>query len=97
MEVGGGWEEIPRFHLSLLNVSVSWLQKLVVENMDVLVQIRSNFSKTDLMASLLPQLTGEHLPDRRRNCGMALLDDRGLGRRSGGWAGSAEAKLSLFF
>uniref|UniRef100_A0A8C6QV60 NCK associated protein 1 like n=1 Tax=Nannospalax galili TaxID=1026970 RepID=A0A8C6QV60_NANGA len=32
--------------------------KLVVENMDVLVQIRSNFSKPDLMASLLPQLTG---------------------------------------
>uniref|UniRef100_A0A8C0MYR8 NCK associated protein 1 like n=1 Tax=Canis lupus familiaris TaxID=9615 RepID=A0A8C0MYR8_CANLF len=34
------------------------LKKLVVENMDVLVQIRSNFSKADLMASLLPQLTG---------------------------------------
>ncbi|XP_007947797.1 nck-associated protein 1-like [Orycteropus afer afer] len=34
------------------------LKKLVVENMDVLVQIRSNFSKPDLMASLLPQLTG---------------------------------------
>ncbi|KAM5332875.1 nck-associated protein 1-like [Glossophaga mutica] len=34
------------------------LKKLVVENMDVLVQIRSNFSKSDLMASLLPQLTG---------------------------------------
>lgn len=48
--------------LFLLNVSVSPLQKLVVENMDVLVQIRSNFSKADLMASLLPQLTGEHLP-----------------------------------
>nr|XP_055193055.1 nck-associated protein 1-like isoform X2 [Nyctereutes procyonoides] len=32
--------------------------KLVVENMDVLVQIRSNFSRADLMASLLPQLTG---------------------------------------
>lgn len=38
------------------------LKKLVVENMDVLVQIRSNFSKVDLMASLLPQLMGEHLP-----------------------------------
>lgn len=48
------------------------LQKLVVENMDVLVQIRSNFSKADLMASLLPQLTGEHLPDRRGSCGTAL-------------------------
>ncbi|KAK2508331.1 hypothetical protein MC885_006275 [Smutsia gigantea] len=34
------------------------LKKLVVENMDVLVQIRSNFSKVDLMASLLPQLMG---------------------------------------
>ncbi|XP_019515209.1 PREDICTED: nck-associated protein 1-like [Hipposideros armiger] len=34
------------------------LKKLVVENMDVLVQIRSNFSKADLMASLLPQLMG---------------------------------------
>ncbi|XP_012887885.1 PREDICTED: nck-associated protein 1-like [Dipodomys ordii] len=34
------------------------LKKLVVENMDVLVQIRSNFSKPDMMASLLPQLTG---------------------------------------
>ncbi|GAB5573881.1 nck-associated protein 1-like isoform X1 [Prionailurus iriomotensis] len=34
------------------------LKKLVVENMDVLVQIRSNFSKADLMASLLPQLIG---------------------------------------
>nr|XP_025843531.1 nck-associated protein 1-like isoform X1 [Vulpes vulpes]XP_025843532.1 nck-associated protein 1-like isoform X2 [Vulpes vulpes] len=34
------------------------LKKLVVENMDVLVQIRSNFSRADLMASLLPQLTG---------------------------------------
>ncbi|XP_036616965.1 nck-associated protein 1-like isoform X1 [Trichosurus vulpecula] len=34
------------------------LKKLVVENMDVLVQIRSNFSKPELMASLLPQLTG---------------------------------------
>ncbi|XP_054384056.1 nck-associated protein 1-like isoform X2 [Pongo abelii] len=34
------------------------LKKLVVENMDILVQIRSNFSKPDLMASLLPQLTG---------------------------------------
>ncbi|XP_049739314.1 nck-associated protein 1-like isoform X1 [Elephas maximus indicus] len=34
------------------------LKKLVVENMDVLVQIRSNFSKPDLMASLLPQLIG---------------------------------------
>lgn len=38
------------------------LQKLVVENMDILVQIRSNFSKPELMASLLPQLTGKHLP-----------------------------------
>uniref|UniRef100_H0VD15 NCK associated protein 1 like n=1 Tax=Cavia porcellus TaxID=10141 RepID=H0VD15_CAVPO len=37
------------------------LKKLVVENMDTLVQIRSNFSKPDLMASLLPQLTGKHL------------------------------------
>lgn len=46
----------------LLNVSVSRLQKLVVENMDVLVQIRSNFGKADLMATLLPQLMGEHLP-----------------------------------
>ncbi|KAB1269668.1 Nck-associated protein 1-like [Camelus dromedarius] len=34
------------------------LKKLVVENMDILVQIRSNFSKADLMASLLPQLMG---------------------------------------
>ncbi|XP_029809809.1 nck-associated protein 1-like isoform X2 [Suricata suricatta] len=34
------------------------LKKLVVENMDVLVQIRSNFSKADLMASLVPQLIG---------------------------------------
>ncbi|GAB1299944.1 Nck-associated protein 1-like [Apodemus speciosus] len=34
------------------------LKKLVVENMDILVQIRSNFSKPELMASLLPQLTG---------------------------------------
>ncbi|XP_027713854.1 nck-associated protein 1-like [Vombatus ursinus] len=34
------------------------LKKLVVENMDVLVQIRSNFSKPELMASLMPQLTG---------------------------------------
>ncbi|XP_066114604.1 nck-associated protein 1-like isoform X1 [Saccopteryx bilineata] len=34
------------------------LKKLVVENMDVLVQIRSNFSRVDLMASLLPQLMG---------------------------------------
>ncbi|XP_036064892.1 nck-associated protein 1-like isoform X1 [Onychomys torridus] len=34
------------------------LKKLVVENMDILVQIRSNFSKPDLMASLLPQLMG---------------------------------------
>uniref|UniRef100_A0A8C2Y0K2 Nck-associated protein 1-like n=1 Tax=Capra hircus TaxID=9925 RepID=A0A8C2Y0K2_CAPHI len=34
------------------------LKKLVVENMDVLVQIRSNFNKADLMASLVPQLTG---------------------------------------
>uniref|UniRef100_A0A8D0IV76 NCK associated protein 1 like n=2 Tax=Sus scrofa TaxID=9823 RepID=A0A8D0IV76_PIG len=34
------------------------LKKLVMENMDVLVQIRSNFSKPDLMASLLPQLMG---------------------------------------
>ncbi|XP_011374050.1 nck-associated protein 1-like isoform X3 [Pteropus vampyrus] len=34
------------------------LKKLVVENMDVLVQIRSNFGKADLMASLLPQLMG---------------------------------------
>lgn len=34
------------------------LKKLVVENMDVLVQIRSNFNKVDLMASLVPQLTG---------------------------------------
>ncbi|KAF4010165.1 hypothetical protein G4228_001643 [Cervus hanglu yarkandensis] len=34
------------------------LKKLVVENMDILVQIRSNFNKADLMASLLPQLTG---------------------------------------
>ncbi|KFO21299.1 Nck-associated protein 1-like [Fukomys damarensis] len=34
------------------------LKKLVVENMDTLVQIRSNFSKSDLMSSLLPQLTG---------------------------------------
>ena len=48
-------------HLFVLNGSVSWLQKLVVENMDVLVQIRSNFSKADLMASLLPQLMGEHV------------------------------------
>lgn len=38
------------------------LQKLVVENMDILVQIRSNFSKPDLMASLLPQLMGIHIP-----------------------------------
>ncbi|MEJ1271157.1 hypothetical protein NN561_001991 [Cricetulus griseus] len=34
------------------------LKKLVVENMDILVQIRSNFSKPDVMASLLPQLMG---------------------------------------
>ncbi|XP_017357377.1 nck-associated protein 1-like isoform X1 [Cebus imitator] len=34
------------------------LKKLVVENMDILVQMRSNFSKPELMASLLPQLTG---------------------------------------
>ncbi|KAK7809723.1 hypothetical protein U0070_010519 [Myodes glareolus] len=34
------------------------LKKLVVENMDILVQIRSNFNKPDLMASLLPQLMG---------------------------------------
>jgi hypothetical protein len=39
---------------------VPGLQKLVVENMDILVQIRSNFSKPDLMASLLPQLTGKY-------------------------------------
>ncbi|XP_038608220.1 nck-associated protein 1-like isoform X2 [Tachyglossus aculeatus] len=32
------------------------LKKLVVENMDVLVQIRSNFSKPELMSSLLPRL-----------------------------------------
>lgn len=38
------------------------MQKLVVENMDILVQIRSNFSKPDLMASLLPQLMGKHFP-----------------------------------
>lgn len=38
------------------------LQKLVVENMDILVQIRSNFSKPDVMASLLPQLMGKHFP-----------------------------------
>jgi hypothetical protein len=38
------------------------LQKLVVENMDILVQIRSNFSKPELMASLLPQLTGKQTP-----------------------------------
>ena len=38
----------------------------VVENMDVLVQIRSNFNKADLMASLVPQLTGEHIPQREK-------------------------------
>lgn len=60
--VGDGGKMYHGSCLFLLNVSVSPLQKLVVENMDVLVQIRSNFSKADLMASLLPQLTGEHLP-----------------------------------
>lgn len=61
------------------------LQKLVVENMDVLVQIRSNFSRADLMASLLPQLTGEHLPDRRGSCGAALrMTGDGGSREEGG-------------
>lgn len=77
--VGDRGEEVPRFRLFLLNVSVSWLQKLVVENMDVLVQIRSSFSKADLMASLLPQLTGEPLPHGRRNYGNHIADDRGFG------------------
>lgn len=65
----GGWrKDVTLVSLSLslffplLNVSVPGLQKLVVENMDILVQIRSNFSKPDLMASLLPQLMGIHIP-----------------------------------
>lgn len=74
-----GWGDVPQSCLILLHVSVSWLQKLVVENMDVLVQIRSNFSKADLMASLLPQLIGEHLPDGTRNCSHGITDDRGFG------------------
>ncbi|KAF0885059.1 NCKPL protein, partial [Crocuta crocuta] len=54
------------YGMKFLNENLMWhvtsqimeLKKLVVENMDVLVQIRSNFSKADLMASLLPQLIG---------------------------------------
>lgn len=49
------------------------LKKLVVENMDTLVQIRSNFTKPDVMASLLPQLTGaENMLKRMTIIGVIL-------------------------
>lgn len=34
---------------------------MVIENMDVLVQMRSNFDKPGEMASLKKRLTGEHV------------------------------------
>uniref|UniRef100_A0A8C4Y9U9 Uncharacterized protein n=1 Tax=Gopherus evgoodei TaxID=1825980 RepID=A0A8C4Y9U9_9SAUR len=41
-----------------VTLQVVELKKLVTENMDMLVQIRSNFSKPEQMVSLLPRLTG---------------------------------------
>nr|XP_032622026.1 nck-associated protein 1-like [Chelonoidis abingdonii] len=52
---GSGWLRLwlaPVYHCDLF-----LLQKLVTENMDVLVQIRSNFYKPEQMVSLLPRLT----------------------------------------
>uniref|UniRef100_A0A8C2S213 NCK associated protein 1 like n=1 Tax=Capra hircus TaxID=9925 RepID=A0A8C2S213_CAPHI len=65
------------------------LKKLVVENMDVLVQIRSNFNKADLMASLVPQLTGaDNVLKRMTIIGVILsfraMAQEGLREVSGG-------------
>ncbi|KAH0516815.1 Nck-associated protein 1-like [Microtus ochrogaster] len=54
------------------------LKKLVVENMDILVQIRSNFSKPDLMASLLPQLMGAENVLKRMTIIGVILSFRAL-------------------
>ncbi|XP_030398655.1 nck-associated protein 1-like, partial [Gopherus evgoodei] len=44
-----------------VTLQVVELKKLVTENMDMLVQIRSNFSKPEQMVSLLPRLTWQAL------------------------------------
>uniref|UniRef100_A0A8C0L6L4 NCK associated protein 1 like n=1 Tax=Canis lupus dingo TaxID=286419 RepID=A0A8C0L6L4_CANLU len=67
------------------------LKKLVVENMDVLVQIRSNFSKADLMASLLPQLTGADNVLKRMTIIGVILTFRAMAQE-----GLREVTLSIF-
>ncbi|XP_077428322.1 nck-associated protein 1-like isoform X1 [Vanacampus margaritifer] len=52
---------------------VSELKKLVVENMDVLVQMRNNFDKAEVMANLKKRLTGgENLLKRMTIIGVIL-------------------------
>uniref|UniRef100_A0A671E5C3 NCK associated protein 1 like n=1 Tax=Rhinolophus ferrumequinum TaxID=59479 RepID=A0A671E5C3_RHIFE len=74
------------------------LKKLVVENMDVLVQIRSNFSKADLMASLLPQLMGADNVLKRMTIIGVILSFRAMaqeGLREVSWGeGFCQALLS---
>uniref|UniRef100_A0A671DXV3 NCK associated protein 1 like n=1 Tax=Rhinolophus ferrumequinum TaxID=59479 RepID=A0A671DXV3_RHIFE len=67
------------------------LKKLVVENMDVLVQIRSNFSKADLMASLLPQLMGADNVLKRMTIIGVILSFRAMAQE-----GLREVTLSVF-
>ncbi|XP_030054169.1 nck-associated protein 1-like isoform X1 [Microcaecilia unicolor] len=60
-------ELIGPYGMKFLSENLMWhitsqvveLKKIVVENMDVLVQIRSNYEKPEQMAALLPKLTSQ--------------------------------------
>ncbi|XP_063808272.1 nck-associated protein 1-like [Pseudophryne corroboree] len=74
-------EMIGPFGMKFLSENLMWhvtsqiaeLKKLVVENMDVLVQIRSNFSNAELMPSLLAKLSSpESLLKRMTIIGVIL-------------------------
>uniref|UniRef100_A0A8C4WS62 Nck-associated protein 1-like n=1 Tax=Gopherus evgoodei TaxID=1825980 RepID=A0A8C4WS62_9SAUR len=67
-----------------VTLQVVELKKLVTENMDMLVQIRSNFSKPEQMVSLLPRLT----------CNWGLRRGVRVGVRGSGRAGG-QALFSL--
>uniref|UniRef100_A0AAZ3RKJ7 Nck-associated protein 1-like n=1 Tax=Oncorhynchus tshawytscha TaxID=74940 RepID=A0AAZ3RKJ7_ONCTS len=73
-------ELIGPYGLKFLSENLMWhitsqvgeLKKLVIENMDVLVQMRANFDKPEVMANLQKRLPGENVLKRMTIIGVIL-------------------------